>query len=256
MRIKKKYSYYFIYLTKNTISNKCYIGWHATNNLNDGYVGSGRLLGRSINKYGEDKFITGIIEFCSKENVLSKEKYWIKKLNSMVPNGYNLTGGGDGGNTYELLSEDDKKKFREQCSKQNKGRKFSKEHKKKISESHIGHSWNKDIPKSEECKEKMADAWKIRRLTPVSNETKEKISRSQLGHQYHTNDSKEKISIANSKRIWNEESKLKISQKNKGLKRSEKTKELMRKKFACIYCGEEMNKSNLSRYHNENCKFK
>jgi len=255
MRIKKAYSYYFIYLTKNIVNNKCYIGWHATNNVNDGYTGSGRLLKYSIDKYGEDKHITGIIEYCSKDNVLEKEKYWIKEKNTQVPKGYNLTGGGDGGNTYILLSEEDKKKFREKSSKNSKGKKLSEETKEKIRQHHLGHSWNKGIPKCEEAKQKMSEAWEIRRLTPVSEETKERISQAQMGHTRHTEDGKKQIGLANSKRIWKEESKNKISQANKGLKRSKETLEKLRKKYKCIHCDKEMNKSNLSRYHNDNCKY-
>jgi len=37
---------------------------------------------------------------------------------------------------------------------------------------------------------------------------------------------------------------------------SEETKKKMRRIEKCIYCGKEMNISNLMRYHNENCKNK
>ncbi len=132
MRVKNTYKYFFIYLTKNINNNKCYVRWHATNNLNDGYTGSGRLLNRSIEKNGEDKHITGIIEFCDKDNVLKREIYWIRKKNTKSPFGYNLTNGGDGGNTYILLSEEDKKEFRRKCSEANKGRPKSEETKEKL----------------------------------------------------------------------------------------------------------------------------
>ena len=33
--LNKKYKYIFIYLTKNLINNKKYIGWHSTNDLLD-----------------------------------------------------------------------------------------------------------------------------------------------------------------------------------------------------------------------------
>jgi hypothetical protein len=217
MRVKNTYKYFFIYLTKNIDNNKCYIGWHATNNLNDGYTGSGRLLNRSIEKYGKDKHITGIIEFCDKDNVLKREIYWIRKKNTKSPFGYNLTNGGDGGNTYILLSEEDKKKFREQCSKQNKGREFSDEHKKNISKSQQGHSRNKGVKFSEETKQKMVVAWKTRE--PVSAETKEKHRQNQLGKTHST------------------ETIAKLS-----------------KRYKCKYCGKETNKSNLTRHEEKYCK--
>lgn len=256
MRVKNDFSYYFIYLSKNMLTSKCYIGWHATNNLNDGYMGSGKMLKRSIKKNGEEKFITGILEFGKKENILEKEIYWISKLNTISPNGYNLTGGGDGGNTYELLSEQEKLEFRKKSSENNKGRKRTQETKDKISESNNGVTRNKGILKSNDHKEKLSNAWEKRKIEyPVSNETKEKHRQNQLGKN-HSNETKEKIGIANSNRIWKEESKEKISKANKGSKRSKETIEKMKKKYKCIYCGKEMNKSNLSRYHNDNCKLK
>jgi len=252
--MKYKNDYYFIYLTKNIVNNKCYIGQHTTNNLNDGYTGSGKLIEYSINKYGLDNHITGIIEFCTGDNISEKEIFWITKKNTINPNGYNLTKGGEGGDTYALLSEEDKKKFREKSSKNNKGRKRSEETKRKMSEARKGHSWNAGIPKCEETKQKMTEAWKIRRLTPVSEETKGRISQSQMGHTRHTEEGKERISIANSQREWKQESKDKISKANKGNKWTEEMKANLRKKYKCIHCGRKMNKSNLTRYHNDNCK--
>ena len=252
MRIKKKYNYYFIYLTKNIINNKCYIGWHATNNLLDGYIGSGKLIKRSIKKYGENNHITGIIEFYNKENILEKEIFWINQRNTKAPNGYNLTNGGDGGNTYLLLSDNDKKIFSEKSSKTHSGKKLSEKTKKKISESHIGHSWNRGSSFSEETKKKMKESRKGRK---ISKESIEKNRISQLGKK-RTQECKDKIGYSNTIRIWKDESKEKIRKSHIGKTHSAETKEKIGVKFPCIYCGKEMNAGNLHRYHNENCKEK
>lgn len=91
-----EYNFYYIYVTHNLINGKPYVGWHATNNLNDGYLGSGTILKKAIEKYGKENFSNKILEYCSEDNILEQEKFWIKELNSKYPVGYNLTDGGDG----------------------------------------------------------------------------------------------------------------------------------------------------------------
>jgi hypothetical protein len=44
--------FYTIYKITNKINNKIYIGKHQTKDLNDGYMGSGKLINAAIKKYG------------------------------------------------------------------------------------------------------------------------------------------------------------------------------------------------------------
>lgn len=49
----------------------------------------------SLRKYGHDAFAWRILERCEKAELNRREKFWIQKLNSVEPRGYNLTTGGD-----------------------------------------------------------------------------------------------------------------------------------------------------------------
>lgn len=89
-----------IYKTINLLNGKVYVGKDEKNNPN--YYGSGKILKRSIVKYGLENFKKEILDECDNRNELNlKEKYWIKFLNTKN-NGYNLTDGGTGGRTKNI----------------------------------------------------------------------------------------------------------------------------------------------------------
>ncbi|MBQ2395859.1 MAG: GIY-YIG nuclease family protein [Bacteroidales bacterium] len=102
---------HYIYLTKNIVNGKSYVGKHTyrgKDSFDKNYLGSGYLLKRAIKKYGKDNFIQEILEYTSsKEENAEREVFWIKELNTLVPNGYNIDKGGTGGGVY-LSSENSK----------------------------------------------------------------------------------------------------------------------------------------------------
>ena len=72
--------YHFIYKTMNLLSGRYYIGMHSTDELNDGYLGSGTLLRRSINKHGKENHSIEILEFLnSREEFFGTNKKAEKK---------------------------------------------------------------------------------------------------------------------------------------------------------------------------------
>jgi len=160
-------SFQYVYLTINKINGKKYIGQHSTNNLEDHYIGSGRKFLSEVKKYGKSNFEKTILEYAkTSDNLDSLETLYIKKYETLYPNGYNMTSGGESKKEYsekslKLMSEKAKMRppmsqetkekiaksgigrvFSEESKKKKsrslKGRVFSEEHRKKISESHKG----------------------------------------------------------------------------------------------------------------------
>ncbi len=52
---------YTIYKITNLINNRFYIGMHRTKNINDYYLGSGKLIIQAIEKYGEENIVNLLI---------------------------------------------------------------------------------------------------------------------------------------------------------------------------------------------------
>jgi group I intron endonuclease len=217
MNKQHTYKYNFIYLSINKLNQKSYIGFHSTNNLNDGYLGSGLLLKKKIKQYGKENFSINILENVNFNNWQEREKYWIKEKKTFVPFGYNLSEGGDGG----YLGKEAIKKSVEK----RKGYKHSEETKRKISQTET----SKTV--SYETRQKMSKArmgklpgntgqpaWN--RGIRCNNETKQKISKALIGN----------INLG------------------KNLKN--------RPKKICLYCNKQIDISNYGKYHGEKCKFK
>jgi group I intron endonuclease len=100
----------FIYKITNKISGKCYIGvtiekdpqqrWNAhirTMKNNKGCP----ALKDAMKKYGVENFKFEVIIMCFDEDVYRYEKEYIKKYNSMIPNGYNILEGGQRGGGFK-----------------------------------------------------------------------------------------------------------------------------------------------------------
>ena len=94
---ENKSKYHFIYKTTNLVNNKYYIGMHSTNDLNDGYLGSGTRLWRSIKHYGKENFKVEILEFLlNRESLRAREAELVNEEKLSDPLCMNLTKGGYG----------------------------------------------------------------------------------------------------------------------------------------------------------------
>ena len=103
---RKEKKYHFIYKTTNLKNGKFYVGMHSTHNLNDGYLGSGLRLRRSIRRNGIENFKLEILEFLPNRNSLKeREKELVNEDLLKEPNCMNIQPGGGGGWTSEQQRE-------------------------------------------------------------------------------------------------------------------------------------------------------
>jgi|TARA_B110000908_G_scaffold83766_1_gene100229 hypothetical protein len=101
--------YHIIYKTTCLITNRFYVGMHSTDNLEDGYIGSGKLLWRSVNKHGKENHATEILETLpDRSSLKEREKHIVNEKFLKDKMCMNLAIGGNGGAgtmTKEQLSK-------------------------------------------------------------------------------------------------------------------------------------------------------
>lgn len=93
------------------------------------------ILQKAFNKYGVDKLVLVVLEYCDKAVVREREIHWMEELNSLSK-GYNvaadttapMTGRKHSAETKVLMSK------KSAHNKANLGKKFTEEHKRKISQ--------------------------------------------------------------------------------------------------------------------------
>ena len=106
--MKKKYNYF--YKITNNINNHFYYGVHTTNNLNDGYMGSGTRLKYAYKKYGIENFSKKILKFFeTSEEAFQYESDMLTETLVKDTNCYNIKFGGKGWNTCGLATVKDMK---------------------------------------------------------------------------------------------------------------------------------------------------
>ena len=105
------YMHYFIYKITNVINGKFYIGKHKTRDLDDGYMGSGKLLIAAQKKYGIENFEKKIIYVCDSESQMDEmERRLVNEKFLRRGDIYNITLGGTGGNriNWESMSKEER----------------------------------------------------------------------------------------------------------------------------------------------------
>jgi hypothetical protein len=95
---RKPHKYHYIYKITCNVNGKYYIGMHSCSNLEDGYMGSGKRLRRSLNKHGIGNHTKEILEFLDdRESLRKREAEIINEELIQDPLCMNLQLGGGGG---------------------------------------------------------------------------------------------------------------------------------------------------------------
>lgn len=185
--------HYILYKTTNLVNQKIYVGVHKTSRLDDGYMGSGKVICAAIKKHGVENFRTEILEhFDNSEAMYAREAEVVNEDFLARPDVYNLSLGGHGGfgylnrtglNTKRDMSKNrngglaviakygrviGKKPDRSHCKPSFLGRKHSEETKAKMrltdrsgeKNSQFGTIWITDGVTSKKHKGEIPEGWK------------------------------------------------------------------------------------------------
>lgn len=89
--------FYYMYKIENKLNGMIYIGVHRTSDLEDGYMGSGKLIQRAIKKHGLENFEKTILEFFDDVDSMYIRESEIVNLSFLQRDDvYNLAPGGSG----------------------------------------------------------------------------------------------------------------------------------------------------------------
>jgi len=182
-----------VYKITNKLNGKMYVG-QTTRSIEERFGEHARhkkfLVDKAICKYGRENFLIEVIEECdTREQLNEREIFWIATLNCKVPNGYNMTDGGEGnlnpsvetrakmsaaqsGENHPMYGKHHKPETIAKMSATRRGKHLSEAARAKISLT------KKGVPKSPEHKAKLAE---VNTGKKASDETRAKMSAKRKG---------------------------------------------------------------------------
>jgi len=203
----KNKTYFYIYEVTNLINGKNYIGQHITDNLEDGYLGSGKALKAAIKKYGRDNFKKEILVFANGSASLNFiEKCLIPLWWAELPTNYNMMEGGHNGArmTVEARNKISKSRTGKKLGPMSEAQRLAmSEQRRGKQPDHLAKLVKENHPRtgkrhSEEPKKKMALAKLGKKMPPRSKEYCEKISQ-RMKNRTVSEETKRKMSEAKKK---------------------------------------------------------
>lgn len=143
--------FYGIYKITNLVNGKTYVGQHTTSNLDDGYMGSGKIIKLALKKYGAENFRKEWLGFYEDQEELNyMERVFVDQTWLDRSDTYNLVVGG--GSVEGLMHTAE---ARRKMSEAQSGKHHSEEAKRKISKALAG---KRPYVATEETRRRMSDA--------------------------------------------------------------------------------------------------
>jgi len=177
----------YIYKITNTINNKAYIGVTIQNNPNIRWSshkshnrqGNGcPLLMKAFKKHGEKAFKFEVLIICFNDDVFKFENEYIKKYNTLSPNGYNVIEGGKTKQTFlgKTHSEETKQILSEKSKIHNSKLEVREQARKNAIKFNKTHNIGELMKKSEKWQKALVE--RKNNSNYCTEETKNKISKS------------------------------------------------------------------------------
>lgn len=209
----------YIYKITNTVNNKAYVGVTIKSTPTDRWnahksnIRNGRgcpFLAKAVKKYGEDAFRFEVIIICFDDDVYKYEIDYIKKYNTLSPNGYNVAEGGKSGKNFlgKKHTEETKKIISEK-SKEYNNRPEVKERSRQFMIELNKRDDRKEFLKSDKWKKAVEESIIKRTGVALKEDVKKKISEGLKKYYSETtpefreiiNTQREAISKANSRPV-------------------------------------------------------
>lgn len=182
----------YIYLVRNKVNGKMYIGQKHSEVFDPDYYGSGVYLKRALNKYGKENFEhVKILEWCdTKESLDEAERKWIDQYHAVESSDfYNLAKGGVGTTAGSKRSDSFKKKIAISTG----NRVWTEESRNKVRDKILGRVWinngvSEKMINPEDLEDYLSKGYFKGRI-PFTEEHIRKTSDSRRGHSYESKES-------------------------------------------------------------------